>query len=94
MRSGRETCREAQARDDEDRRDLGPQLRRGAPEHAAASRLPTGIAEVDDLLAGGFPRGRLSEIAGPLSSGRKPGYFADLARIPNLKELGLHFSGD
>ena len=33
-------------------------------------RVPTGVAEVDALLSGGFPRGELSEIHGPLSSGR------------------------
>jgi hypothetical protein len=32
--------------------------------------LPTGIARVDEALQGGFPRGRLSEIRGPASSGR------------------------
>jgi hypothetical protein len=33
-------------------------------------RLATGLDAVDRLLGGGFPRGRLSEITGPLSSGR------------------------
>ncbi len=33
-------------------------------------RVPTGTAEVDALLNGGFPRGELSEIHGPISSGR------------------------
>ena len=32
--------------------------------------LPTGIPEVDRLLGGGFPRGRMTEIQGPASSGR------------------------
>jgi hypothetical protein len=36
----------------------------------APARLPTGLEPVDRLLEGGFPRGRLSEISGPLSSGR------------------------
>jgi len=31
---------------------------------------PTGFQELDDRLGGGLPRGRISEIAGPLSSGR------------------------
>jgi hypothetical protein len=34
------------------------------------SPLPTGIAGVDRLLGGGFPRGQVSEIYGPPSSGR------------------------
>lgn len=32
--------------------------------------LPTGIAPLDARLAGGFPRGQVSEILGPASSGR------------------------
>ena len=41
----------------------------GAPELSAAP-LATGLPAVDRLLGGGFPRGRLAEIAGPVSSGR------------------------
>src|SRR5437867_12145170 len=33
-------------------------------------RVRTGVAAVDDLLGGGFPRGQVSEIHGPSSSGR------------------------
>jgi hypothetical protein len=51
-------------------RDLGARVRRGAPPEAALPRCPTGLGEVDRLLGGGFPRGGLSEIAGPPSSGR------------------------
>jgi RecA/RadA recombinase len=55
-------------------RDLGPRLRRGGATEAARSqeggRLATGLPLVDDLIGGGFPRGRLSEIAGWSSSGR------------------------
>jgi RecA/RadA recombinase len=42
--------------------------------------LATGIAEVDALLDGGFPRGALSEIHGPASSGRTGALLALLAR--------------
>ncbi len=47
-------------------------LRAGAApnETSALPRLATGIAALDALLGGGFPRGRVSEITGPLSSGR------------------------
>lgn len=38
-------------------------------ERAAPEVMPTGIAEVDSLL-GGLPRGSLTEIFGPASSGR------------------------
>jgi len=42
------------------------------PLRGESRRLPlaTGIAEVDALVGGGFPRGTLSEIHGPASSGR------------------------
>jgi len=51
-------------------RDLGPKLRRGDASTPPNARLPTGIEAIDRLLGGGFPGGRLSEVAGPLSCGR------------------------
>jgi hypothetical protein len=51
-------------------RDLGPKLRRGDASTPPNARVGTGIATIDRLLGGGFPGGRLSEIAGPLSCGR------------------------
>jgi hypothetical protein len=42
--------------------DPGPAEARGV--------VPTGIAELDDRLEGGLPRGQLSEVIGPRSSGR------------------------
>ncbi|HVN37547.1 MAG TPA: hypothetical protein VMW19_05150 [Myxococcota bacterium] len=55
-------------------RDLGSRLRRGSHEAARQTsggrRHPTGLTDVDALLGGGFPAGRLCEIAGSLSSGR------------------------
>ena len=53
--------------------DLGSQVRLGGPgeeQPEPRDRLATGIPELDHLLGGGFPRGRLSEVTGPLSSGR------------------------
>ena len=52
--------------------DLGNQLRRGPSpdEHEAELLCPTGRAEVDTLLGGGLPRGKLCEVTGPASSGR------------------------
>jgi hypothetical protein len=61
-------------------RDLGPQLRRGGAPTVPHPRLPTGIPAIDRLLGGGIPSGRLSEIAGPLSSGRTSLALALLAR--------------
>jgi hypothetical protein len=55
-------------------RDLGSRLRRGSHEAARQTSggrcYPTGLADVDALLGGGFPAGRLCEITGSLSSGR------------------------
>jgi hypothetical protein len=49
-------------------------LQRDAPPLRGEDRrlrpLPTGIAALDAALQGGFPRGRLSEVHGPASSGR------------------------
>jgi hypothetical protein len=45
-------------------------VRFGAPPAEPVRRLPAGIAALDALLDGGLPRGHLSEITGPPSSGR------------------------
>ena len=68
-------------------RDLGPQLRRGGQPTAPLPRFPTGIPDLDRLLKGGFPHGRLSEIAGPLSSGRTSLAFCLLARATRAGEM-------
>jgi len=49
--------------------------------------LATGIAELDTLLAGGFPRGELSQIHGPASSGRTGVLLALLARTTGTGAL-------
>jgi recombination protein RecA len=41
-----------------------------APAPAEVDGLPTGIAALDRALAGGLPKGRLTEITGPLGSGK------------------------
>lgn len=50
-------------------------------------RHATGLPEIDALLGGGFPRGRLSEIAGPASCGRTSLAHALLARTTARGEL-------
>lgn len=42
--------------------------------------VPTGVAAIDAMLSGGFPRGRLSEVHGPASSGRTGLVLALVAR--------------
>jgi RecA/RadA recombinase len=68
-------------------RDLGSQLRRGAAPAESTPPLATGIPEIDRLLEGGFPRGRLSEIAGAASSGRTSLALALLARSTGAGEV-------
>lgn len=67
--------------------DLGPRLRRGGHPVEARACLPTGLPEIDRLLGGGFPRGRLSEIAGPLSAGRTSLALSLLARATAAEEV-------
>lgn len=74
-------------------RDLGPQLRRGGPPARPPARLPAGIPEIDRLLGGGFPRGGLSEIAGPTSSGRTSLALALLARTTRAGEVAAVVDG-
>lgn len=52
--------------------------------------LATGIGEVDALLGGGFPRGELSEIHGPASSGRTGVLLALLAQATRRGALAAH----
>jgi hypothetical protein len=61
-------------------RQLGSGIRRGAAPEVAPPRCATGLPEIDLLLGGGFPRGGVSEIAGPPSSGRTSLALALLAR--------------
>lgn len=80
-------------------KDLGPQLRRGESlgESSFGSSLsslgeePTrdamGLPEVDALLGGGVPRGRIVEIAGPSSSGRTSLALGWLARVTRAGEV-------
>ncbi len=49
--------------------------------------LATGVAELDALLEGGFPRGALSEIHGPASSGRTGALLGLLARTTSRGAL-------
>ncbi len=50
-------------------------------------RLPTGIAGLDDALAGGLPRGRVTELVGRRSTGRTGLACAILARATRAGEV-------
>src|ERR1700740_1101246 len=47
---------------------------------------PSGIAELDAVLGGGFPRGSLGELCGPASSGRRSLAFSFLAQATERQE--------
>lgn len=49
--------------------------------------LATGIAPLDDLLHGGFPRGQVSEVHGASSSGRTALVFTLVARLTRAGSL-------
>jgi hypothetical protein len=49
--------------------------------------LPTGVVAVDGLLRGGFPRGQMSEVHGPPSSGRTGLVLSLVARATRAGEL-------
>jgi hypothetical protein len=51
--------------------------------------LPTGIAPVDSLLRGGFPRGQMSEVHGPTSSGRTGLITSAVAQATRSGALGV-----
>ncbi|HKE24356.1 MAG TPA: hypothetical protein VKB88_18465 [Bryobacteraceae bacterium] len=50
-------------------------------------RAPTGIAEIDAALGGGLPRGALTEIFGPASSGRASLLASILAQATSRQEI-------
>jgi RecA/RadA recombinase len=74
-------------------RDLGPRVQRGGAPEEATQRLPTGLPDIDALLERGFPRGRLSEIAGPASSGRTSLALALLAQTTGAGEVAALVDG-
>ncbi|MEN8161921.1 MAG: hypothetical protein ABFS41_17765 [Myxococcota bacterium] len=77
-------------------RDLGPRVVRGGGEATRGfasggpdGRFPTGLARLDRVLGGGFPRGRVSEVVGPGCCGRTSLALALLARTTARGELGV-----
>ena len=58
------------------------------PQPRTLERIRTGISAVDNLTNQGIPRGSLTEIYGPPSSGRTSLLFALLARVTANQEYG------
>jgi hypothetical protein len=56
-------------------------------ETKSAEVIATGIAQIDSLAGGGLPRGAISEIFGPASSGRTSFTLATLAAATNHEEV-------
>src|SRR6267378_1706605 len=54
--------------------------------HVAAELQPSGVAELDVVLGGGFPRGSLVELCGPATSGRTGLAFSLLAQATSRQE--------
>ena len=52
--------------------------------------LPSGTAEFDERLGGGFPRGVISEVTGPCSSGRTGLLLAALAQSTQAHEIAAY----
>lgn len=61
-------------------------VRFGLPQPRTFERIPTGISAIDTLASGGIPRGALTEIHGPASSGRTSLLFAAMARVTTNQE--------
>ena len=61
-------------------------VRFALPQQSTPERIPTGIPAVDSLTSGGIPRGALSEIYGPASSGRTSLLLSLMARLTANEE--------
>jgi hypothetical protein len=53
----------------------------------------TGVPAVDGLMRGGFPRGQVSEVFGPVSSGRTGLVLSVVARVTHRGALGAWVDG-
>ena len=78
-KSERPTWRRNMARTAPTASDFGRGLA-GFRARTAPELQPCGVAELDDILGGGFPRGSLVEVCGPSSSGRSSVGLALLAQ--------------
>ena len=60
------------------------------PKQAVQDFLSTGIGNLDQLLEGGIPRGRITEIIGTYSSGRTALLFSVLAQCTEQAEIAAY----
>lgn len=67
--------------------ELPGEVQLGRVRTTAPRRLSSGVEKLDTLLGGGWPRGRLSEIAAPRSCGRTALLAASLAAATGRGEL-------
>jgi recombination protein RecA len=58
----------------------------GFQNRGAVDLQPSGVAELDAVLGGGFPRGSVVELCGPVSSGRTSLAFSLLAQATERQE--------
>src|SRR5256885_15491528 len=58
----------------------------GFQSRAGVELQPSGVAELDVVLGGGFPRGSLVELCGPATSGRTGLAFSLLAQATSRQE--------
>src|SRR5579863_8290249 len=62
-------------------------VRFSLPQPRPVERLSTGIPAIDTLTAGGIPRGAMTEIYGPASSGRTSLLLSLLAKVTANQEF-------
>lgn len=70
-----------------ERREVLKSLRFHVSRYASTEFLPTGIEDLDRLLKGGIPRGKLIEITGDLSSGKTSLLLSMLAQATEREEF-------
>src|SRR5215475_377768 len=61
-------------------------VRFALPQPRTVERISTGISAIDSLTSGGIPRGTLTEIYGPASSGRTSLLISLMARLTANQE--------
>lgn len=66
---------------------MPPGVRLGVTASEPVARVSSGVPAIDAMLAGGLPRGRISEVVGPRSAGRTAVLLAVLAAATRRGEV-------